>query len=258
MDLDRTFSAGQTSGVWHRCGEWFEKALSTGLVRMRESGDGVEARGDTTEEELRSVAARAVTPDYPFEEFLELAAGDEELSAAVEERRGLRLSCSVEPFEGLICSVLSQNTSVERWRHVAERLSERFGEAVEGRHAFPSVESLASASENGVRECGAGYRAPYVLDAAEWVAEDGLDRVAELSTPEAREELMAINGVGEKVADCVLLYGLRRREAAPIDVHMMRRLCGGSYEECRDRLERYGEHAGLAQLYLYDHERRSS
>lgn len=255
-----TFGSGQTSGVWTRRGDIYVKVVDGSIVELREIDGAVEARatGEISESRVREVVSRAVTPDYPWAEFQELAEGSGRLRDALRECRGLRLSCSVEPFEGLICSVLSQNTSVERWRTVATELSRHLGESVDGLYGFPSADVLAAASEDEVRECGAGYRAPYVLDAARWARDGGLERVRDLPVGEARAELLSVKGIGEKVADCVLLYGLCRFEAAPIDVHMMRRLCDRNYDTCRDTLrDEFGGHAGLAQLYLYDHERRA-
>lgn len=203
------------------------------------------------------MAERAVTPKYPFEEFMGIARSTPALLDAVERRLGLRLNLSAQPFEGLVCSLLSQNTSVKRWRDAASSLSRRFGEEVGGLHSFPTPSDLADATVDELRACRTGYRAPYLRAASRWAADGNIHYVDGLSTGEAREELLALRGVGPKVADCVLLYALGRFEAAPIDVHMRRRLGGSGYGDCSDTLrERFGEHAGLAQLYLYDDERR--
>lgn len=259
VDLDTTMGAGQTSGVWFEMDEGYAKVVDGSLFRISEGGGAGEVlvTGDLPAEELEELGSVAVTADYPFDEFLRMAMRDPGLREAVEERSGLRLSLSLNAFEGLICSVLSQNTRVEMWREVASNLSKKFGEVVDGLHSFPSPEALASASEEEVRRCGAGYRAPYVLDAANWFVEGGLEEIERESVEEAREGLCEVDGIGPKVADCVLLYVLGEVSVSPVDVHVRRCVRKDGYEDCDSRLGGFGEHAGLAQLYLYDHERRS-
>ena len=117
--------------------------------------------------------------------------------------------------------------------------------------AFPGPEDLLRAGERGLRACGTGYRAPYLLDAARRVA-DGradLDAMAALPDDELLEQLEAIHGVGVKVASCVMLFGYHRLASAPVDV-WIRRVIDEDYGG-RSPFPAYGEHAGIFQQYLF-------
>ena len=113
---------------------------------------------------------------------------------------------------------------------------------------------LACRREEDLAPLRAGWRAAYLLDAAQKVAggEIDLERIKALPMPEARAELMRIKGVGPKVAECVLLYGLHRLEAFPMDVWMKRAMA--TLLPGR-RPEEFGENAGLAQQYLFHYSR---
>ncbi len=120
--------------------------------------------------------------------------------------------------------------------------------------AFPGPEKLAGAREEDLRALGFGYRAPYVVDAARRVASGEVDfgRLHTLPLDAAREELCRIRGVGPKVADCTLLYGLHRLEAFPLDVwtkRAMHRLFPGR------KTAWFGPYAGIAQQYLFHYSR---
>ena len=91
-------------------------------------------------------------------------------------------------------------------------------------YTFPTVERLANASENGLRECGLGYRAKYVQATAKKIHDENIDLEDLKTMPylEARKKLLEFSGVGLKVADCVLLFSLEKMEAFPVDVWVKR------------------------------------
>lgn len=160
-----------------------------------------------------------------------------------------------DPWEALCTFLLSQCNNIARIRGMVRRLCETYGaEAEGGRRAFPRPEALAGVREEDLRALGFGYRAPYVLDAARRVLAGGIDfgRLRVLPLDEAREELRRVEGVGPKVADCVLLYGLHRLEAFPMDVWMKRAMRGlfpGREPSW------FGPYAGIAQQYLFHYSR---
>ncbi len=155
-----------------------------------------------------------------------------------------------EPWEALITFLISQNNNIPRIKGIVERLCSAYGDELpEGAHAFPRAETLAALEPEAFREAGCGYRAAYLSAAAREVAEGGLDLEALKAAPvrEARLRLLEVPGVGPKVADCVLLYGLGKAERCPEDVWMKRVLAalGGEMPGCAA-----GE-AGIAQQYLF-------
>ena len=198
-------------------------------------------------------AIEAATPDRPL------------LRRAFDAYRGMRLVRD-PPFESLISFICSAQMRVGRIHGMQQALRESFGQPVEfdGRtyHAYPTPETLANATEADLRELGLGYRAPYVQRSAELVASGELDPADAVGRPyeEAREFLTGFVGVGQKVADCVLLFSLGYLEAVPLDTWIRTTIeeyypdCErGSYEETSRAIRETfgGEYAGYAQTYVF-------
>ncbi|HBU13375.1 MAG TPA: 8-oxoguanine DNA glycosylase, partial [Clostridiales bacterium] len=135
--------------------------------------------------------------------------GDEALARSRAYAQGLRV-LRQQPFEVLICFILSANNNIGRIRKTVQSICELCGKpfVCEGRafYTFPTPKALAAVSEEQLRACGCGYRAPYLLRTAKKVAE-GFDMQALFAMPyeQAKGALLAFPGVGPKVADCVLL-----------------------------------------------------
>lgn len=162
-----------------------------------------------------------------------------------------------EPFEALCSFILSQNNNIPRIEGIVRRLCECFGEEIgEGQWSFPNVERLSLLSEDDLAPIRCGFRAKYLLDAARKVARGEIDlaEIDKLPLDEARNALMQIHGVGPKVADCTLLYGLHRLDAFPQDVWIKRAVEVFFPEGFPSVLEPI---AGLAQQYLFHYCRKN-
>ncbi|MCL2486703.1 MAG: DNA-3-methyladenine glycosylase 2 family protein [Oscillospiraceae bacterium] len=149
-----------------------------------------------------------------------------------------------EPWEALCSFVISQNNNIGRIRLIIGRLCGKT-------RRFPSPEEVASLSEQELVEIGCGYRAAYILAAARAVVSGQInfDRLRSLPLDEARAELMSVRGIGPKVADCALLYGLHRLECFPRDVWIKRALSRGLVSEAVAR----SRYAGVAQQYIFEY-----
>lgn len=160
-----------------------------------------------------------------------------------------------EPFEALISFIISQNNNIKRISGIVERLCALCGKEIgEGVYAFPTVDALAKLGAEDLAPIRAGFRARYIVDAAKKVQSGevnpaGLDG---LSYDEAKAELMKITGVGVKVADCVLLYGLHRLEGFPMDV-WMKRAMAALFPQIDGSA--FGKYAGIAQQYIFHYAR---
>jgi N-glycosylase/DNA lyase len=187
---------------------------------------------------------------------------DEALSQVVAKCRGMRI-LNQPVWECLISFILSSNNNVARISGIVEKLCDKFGDNMGLWHAFPSAMQLAQAGESGIRACGAGYRAPFIERAAQAVAGGfDLEGLCHMGYDDAKKELMALHGVGEKVADCVLLFSCGCREAFPVDVWIGRAVpsyypgAGRTQRELRDfAAKHFGKLAGLAQQYIFHYER---
>jgi N-glycosylase/DNA lyase len=195
---------------------------------------------------------------------------DEPIRAAVNACRGLRL-LRQDPWECLASFILSSTKQIVQIRQIVSVLCERFGEPLSAApqygpaFAFPSAAQLARATEAELRACKMGFRAPYLLETARRVAEGiiDLERLRALPVETAREELVALPGVGRKIADCVLVFAYGFQSAFPVDVWVIKALQKLYFPRRRASAKRlrhfsethFGPNAGYAQQYLFHYMR---
>lgn len=212
----------------------------------------------TTQEDFEDIWRGYFDLDTDYEKIREdLSKLHPVLAEAAKFAPGIRI-LRQEPFEALISFIISQNNNIKRIEGIVKRLCENFGEKNEaGEYAFPTAETLAVLSPEELSPIRAGFRHRYIIDAAKKVfsGEVNLEGCREKSFEEAKKELMTIVGVGEKVADCVLLYGLHKVNAFPMDV-WMKRAMKKLFPDVNP--ESFGEYAGVAQQYIFHYSRLHS
>ena len=175
---------------------------------------------------------------------------------------GLRV-LNQDPWEALLAFILSANNNVRRIRSLVEALCGALGDTFEldghALHGFPSPERLACCDETLLRGLGVGYRAPYLIGTARAVL-DGfpLWQLKDMDYFTAHRLLTELPGVGDKVADCVLLFGCEQTSAFPVDVWVEKLLdswfgvCGCSRKKLMlQSRELLGPNAGLLQQFLF-------
>lgn len=175
------------------------------------------------------------------------------LCEAAKYAPGIRI-LRQEPYEALCTFIISQNNNIKRIKGIVQRLCENFGEKIDGGYAFPTAENMARLTPDDLAPLRAGFRNRYLVDAAQKVAsgEVDLEKCRNCDYDEARAELMKITGVGVKVADCTLLFGLHRIEAFPVDV-WMKRAMEKLFPDMKP--DDFGEYAGIAQQYIFHYSR---
>ncbi len=243
FNLAATLECGQAFR-WSRAADgWFTGVVGNRVRRLRQTGDVLE--GDVDRHYLAlDVSLRDIVATFPH---------DSALCEAVEQHWGLRV-LRQEPWETLASFIASSTKQIVQIRQIVELLAQRFGEPIGPAYSFPSAETLARTTVAELRACKLGFRAAYLHAAARHVADGQLD-LAALSTMDyerAREELLKLHGVGEKITNCVLLFSCGHDEAFPVDVWMKRAL------RRVDRHADFGPFAGWAQQYLFHGERRRS
>jgi len=195
-------------------------------------------------------------------------AADKPLAEAIARYRGLRL-LRQDPWECLASFVCSSVSNIPHISRTLQAVAEAYGEpvALDGRwlYRFPEARRIAEAGEEALRGLGLGFKARYVAQTASMVVEGWVDLASlrQATYEQARATLMKLPGVGEKVADCVLLFSLEKLEGFPIDRWVRRALVEwyrlpekARYGELLSwAQERWGRHAGYAQQYLYHHRR---
>lgn len=185
-----------------------------------------------------------------YSHIKEVISKNENLKKACEFAGGIRV-LRQDPWECLCSFIISQNNNIPRIKGIIERLCEGFGKRLEnGYYTFPTAEKIASLSLEDLAPLRSGFRAKYILDAAKKVAsgEINLEKISKMKSDQARAELVKIYGVGEKVADCVLLFGMGHVEVLPKDVWIKRVLANLFDGALPDFAEPY---AGIAQQYLF-------
>lgn len=185
----------------------------------------------------------------------------EYLTECAEYGRGIRI-LRQDKWEALCSFIISQCNNIPRIKSIVEKLCAMFGEAMETpwgvKYSFPTASRVALLEEPELAPLRSGYRAAYIINAARAVASGDIDLeyAATLDGNEARKYLKSLNGVGDKVANCAVLFGLHRMDAFPVDVWIKRALkenLPAGFDPAT-----LGNYAGLAQQYMFFHARETS
>lgn len=251
FSLDETINSAQMFRCWREDGGYRVHNGRRALL-LKQRGDAVEVRSPNGITEAEIIHFLALDEDHAA--LCERLSEHPELRPAVRACRGLRI-LRQDPWECLVGFICSSCCNVPRIRRVIDSICEAV--APGNSCAFPKPGSLPSQEE--LRDLGTGYRARYLHAANQPAMRDWLNglRLQEFSV--ARRRLMSLDGVGEKVADCVLLYSLGFREAFPVDV-WVRRAMEAVYFNGRKTparciqtfaAERFGRDAGYAQQFLF-------
>jgi N-glycosylase/DNA lyase len=268
FDLAATLDSGQTFH-WHRDGALFWGTIGDVAVALRQS--------EPTKLEVSrghaSIAAPYLGLDHDLDAIRRtLPKRDKPLQRALKFAPGLRIMHQPK-WECLATFITSSLKQVPHIRKISLTLRERFGERVNANGpspsmwAYPTPQAIADAGEKALRECGLGYRAKFLHLTASKVAagEVELEAIAQLDDDGARQALCGMPGVGEKIANCVLLFAYGRLGAFPVDVWIERALrelyFAGTKEEVTSKelrkfaQDHFGPYRGYAQQWLFHHAR---
>ncbi len=265
FDLELTMTCGQTF-CWHRIeGELY----GTGPSRFYTFRDGkpliVEQRDNSVfvQTELSPWEVKeALGLHRDLERIFSTFPDDVKLEKARKGFWGLRV-LKDEFFPCLISYLCSPQMRIPRIKQMHDGIARKYGGIHEVNDKellrFPDREELSAATEEELRELGLGYRAEYVFETVEMVEELDPSRLEEMDYREAKERLLELHGVGEKVADCVLLFSLGFKEAYPIDTWAEKAVAkhypekhSEDYTELSENMRsHFGEYAGWAQEYIF-------
>ena len=194
---------------------------------------------------------------------------DEHVKNAIDPYRGMRLTVN-DPWETTLVFIISQFNNVKRIRLITRNIVKKYGTEItdsagrEVAKSFPQSRDLLKGTEKDFRELGAGFRAKYIKEAAEYCTYNiNLTKLPANKYDKLKESLMTIRGVGEKVADCIALMGYGNLEAFPIDVHIKRSMEKLYFKGKKKPLkqiqklaeEKWGDYRGYAQQYLFHNAR---
>ena len=267
INIRETINSGQIF-LWENYGnEWFVL-----------DGDDI-IMGKQTPFEVLTFSKRVKNffrQDDNYVKILKEITKDETLKKTVRYYPGLRITRQ-DPFQCCISFIVSSNSNIPNIRMRLQKLCRKFGTKVRFQkrdfYLFPEPKRLARATMQELNQCKLGYRSKYVLDTSRAIAsgEIDLDELKKIKYEQAKESLLKLPGIGDKVADCIMLFSLEKLDAFPLDTWMLKilqkyysdKFCIDKktiskkrYEDMRQNiLEYFGRYAGYSQQFLYKMER---
>ena len=177
---------------------------------------------------------------------------------AAEYSKGIRM-LRQDPFETLISFIISANNHIPRIRGIIERLCLSAGRECGGYRAFPTPESLKDFDADSYHRLGAGYRSLYLAETVRKILGGfDLEALRHADTEFARRELLKLLGVGPKVADCIMLFSLDKRDVFPVDTWIKKSArihfgieAGDTRAIAKLLTEKFGNDSGIIQQYIY-------
>lgn len=271
VDIEATLDGGQAFRWWSEGDGSYRGVIGRRVVSMENIPGGVAV---TSEDDKGIGGLLHAVRDYlnleqDLEGFRRQFADDPCLGPALRGYAGLRV-LRQDPWECLFSFITSSTSNIPRIKLNVNRAAEHLGYTLGPRDKdvmFPEPEIIAEAGEQFLRDLGFGFRAKYLVPAAEAIASGELRLIDLREAPytEARGQLTQLHGVGEKVADCVLAFSLDKPESFIVDRHILRALqkwydlpdkANVSYAADWAR-DYFGEYAALANQYMFHRERLS-
>lgn len=258
--LNYTLDCGQVFR-WEREGDWWTGVVGDQVIRLLQDNEQLVVDSKLPPEFF----SRYFRLDDNLPSIYESINRDLLIDRAIHNYRGMRL-IRQDPWECLISYMLATASSIPTIQKRIYLLSHFLGQELEtGYFSFPDPETLANADSSTLDKCKLGFRTQNIKVAAEEVAsgELDLDVLFRLEYKYARERLMRLRGIGEKVADCVLLFAFEKIEAFPVDTHIRQiiqhyHIDDSYFETCTNMScmgdwgrEYFGHYCGYAQEYLY-------
>jgi N-glycosylase/DNA lyase len=267
-DLAATLASGQAFR-WKRCDDAWEGVVAGRWVELRQEANAILARTAEPQRDWDWLR-RYLQIDVDLQKVLTTFPKDDAMRASVTACHGLRLMRQ-DPWECLASFILSSTKQIVQIQQIVRALCECLGSRIavpagrEAQYAFPTPEQVALAAERDLRACKMGFRAPNLLATAKMVAAGEIDLagLADQDCETARTALVQLPGVGEKIANCVLLFAYGFQDAFPLDVWVRKALLHLYFPRRRpsaQRLERFirtyfGPNSGYAQQYLFHYMR---
>jgi N-glycosylase/DNA lyase len=264
FNLELSMDCGQIFG-WAKEGKTYRGVIDSSAACLRQIRGAVaySAKGAGLGGVIRFLGL-----DQDFDSILQAITVDSFMEEVTKHVRGLRL-LRQDPWHCLCSYILSANNRVDRIDMLVKEIARQYGRPheIDDRliYSLPPPEDLAGCGDSRLRACGVGFRAPYLIEAARMVCDGSIDfkAVEALSYEEGRELLKSIPGVGDKIADCVLLFAFSKYEAFPVDVWIKRAVEKVYFKSRRVKpgeirefgRNHFGKVAGYAQEYIYHYAR---
>ncbi len=180
-----------------------------------------------------------------------------ELQDCLQYGKGIRI-LRQDFYETVISFIISANNNIKRIQKIIETLCENAGDKMNGFYAFPTAKQLQKFSVQDFKDMGLGYRAEYLYETCR-IIDEVADDIQSSNTESALKKLLEIKGIGPKVANCILLFGMARTDSYPVDTWIFKANKTAELDTEKKVFDyytkRYGEYAGFAQQYIFYHAR---
>ena len=269
IDIDNSINSGQVF-LWEKDGtDWYGingqdvlKINKNGIIKsILNSKTNFFRKNDNMEEIIKSISK------------------DKTVKKAIKEYEGLRLFRQ-NPFQCMISFIISSNSNIQKIKSSLEKITKKFGTQVKIQNKefflFPEPEKIEKASIDEIKACGVGYRAPFIKEAAKMVVLKKIDfkYLEKCDYHEAKKNICLVPGIGNKVADCIMLFSLNKLEAFPLDTWIIKILekyyskefkmetktiTQKQYELLHEKIvNHFGPYCGYAQQFLFKMEREKN
>jgi len=268
INLENTINSGQVF-LWKKQKEFWYGINGQDVLKINNSGN-VTSLGSKKYDFFRN--------SDDIEKIIKSISKDKTTKIAVKKYLGLRL-LRQDPFQCFISFIVSSNSNIQKIKSSLEKISVKFGTKIrfddQDFNIFPEPKKIANASIQEIQNCGVGYRAKFIIDAAKMVESRQIDfdYLRKSNYHNAKEMILTVPGVGNKVADCILLFSLDKIEAFPLDTWMIRILqkyylekfeietksiTEKQYSILHEKIvKHFGSYAGYAQQFLFKMEREN-
>ncbi|MDB4348346.1 DNA repair protein [bacterium] len=269
IDIDNSINSGQVF-LWEKQGSDWYGVDGQNILKINKNG---------VIKSIRNLKTDFFRKNDNMQEIIKSISKDRTVKEAVKEYEGLRLFRQ-DPFQCLISFIISSNSNIQKIKNSLEKITKKFGKKVKIQNKefflFPEPEKLARATIDEIKSCGVGYRAPFIKEAAKMVIlkKINFEYLKKCDYQEAKKNICLVPGVGNKVADCVMLFSLNKLESFPLDTWMIKILekyyskefkietktiTQKQYELLHEKIVNYfGPYCGYAQQYLFKMEREKN
>ena len=269
IDVDNSINSGQVF-LWEKQGSDWYGIDGQDVLKINKNG---------VIKSIRNLKTDFFRKNDNMQEIIKSISKDKTVKKAVKEYEGLRLFRQ-DPFQCLISFIISSNSNIQKIKNSLEKITKKFGKKVKIQNKefflFPEPEKMAKATIDEIKSCGVGYRAPFIKEAAKMVILKKIDfeYLKKCDYYEAKKNICLVPGIGNKVADCIMLFSLNKLESFPLDTWMIKILekyyskefkietktiTQKQYELLHEKIVNYfGPYCGYAQQYLFKMEREKN
>ena len=256
INLDATFDCGQCFRWEKKNGRWVGIAYNK-IIEIYDFIDGIIIK-NTNIDDVKNIWIEYLDLDRDYSDILnkiDKKYQNEYLKNAYEYGKNIHILAQ-EPLETIISFIISANNNIPRIKKIINSFCEIFGSKIiyknDEYYTFPTVKQLQNfTSTEQISSIKAGFRDKYIFDAVQKIVKNeiNIENLYELSTDSVRNELMKIKGIGQKVADCILLFAFSRMETFPKDVWINRVIAAVYGKDFDEKC--FGQNAGIIQQYLF-------